>query len=176
MFRFVKKIFFATMKFFSSNVLNVNSLECVTRNNQECKARSQIVDLNSDEPVFYHYRIKVNKCGGNCSNINDPYGKLSIPDIIKNVNAKVFSLMSKINETRHIIWHETCKCICRLTASVCNDRQRCNEGKCRCECKELIDKGICDKGITWNPSTCECDCDKSCGIEEYLDYINCKCR
>ena len=29
------------------------------------------------------------------------------------------------------------------------------------ECKELIDKGACDKGIIWNPSNCECDCDKS---------------
>ena len=32
----------------------------------------------------------------------------------------------------------------------------------RCECKELIDKSICDKGYTWNPSKCECECDKLC--------------
>ena len=85
--------------------------------------------------------------------------------------------MSRINETRHIIWHETCKCICRLSARVCNNRQRCNEDKCRCECKELIDKGILyDKGFIWNTSSCECECDKSCDIGEYLDYKNCKCR
>ena len=89
------------------------------------------------------------------------------------MNVKVLSLMSRISETRHIIWHETCKCICRLTASVCNSRQRWNEDKCRCECKELIDKGICDKGFIWNPSNCMCECDKSCDIEEYLDYKNC---
>ena len=78
--------------------------------------------------------------------------------------------MSRINETRHIIWHETCKCICRLSARVCNNRQRCNEDKCRCECKELIDKGILyDKGFIWNTSSCECECDKSCDIGEYLD-------
>ena len=62
--------------------------------------------------------------------------------------------MSRINETRHIIWHKTCKCICRLTANVCINRQRWNEDKCRCECKELIDKGICDKGFIRNPSAC----------------------
>ena len=45
-----------------------------------------------------------------------------------------------------------------------------------CECKELIDKGVCDKGFIWNPSNCECECDKSCDIGEYLDYSNCKCR
>ena len=44
-----------------------------------------------------------------------------------------------------------------------------------CECKELIDKGLCDKGFIWNPSNCECKCDKSCDIGEYLDYSNCKC-
>ena len=45
-----------------------------------------------------------------------------------------------------------------------------------CECKELIDKGVCDKEFIWNPGNCECECDKSCDIGEYLDYSNCKCR
>ena len=84
--------------------------------------------------------------------------------------------MSRINETRHIIWHETCKCLCRLSASVCNSRERWNEDKCRCECKELVDKRICDKEFISNPSNCECECNKPCGIGEYLDYKNCVCR
>ena len=65
---------------------------------------------------------------------------------------------------------------CRLNASICNNKQRWNEDKCRCEWKELIDKGVCDKGLIWNPSNCECECDKSCDIGKYLDYENCKCR
>ena len=84
--------------------------------------------------------------------------------------------MLRTNETRHIEWHETCKCKCRLDPSVCNDKHRWNEDKCSCECKELIDKGACDKGFIWNPSNCECECDKSCDIGEYLDYENCKRR
>ena len=75
-----------------------------------------------------------------------------------------------------MIWLETCKCICRLSASVSNNRQRWNEDKCRCECKELVDKGICDKGFIWTPSTCECESDKSYRIGEYLDYKSCVCR
>ena len=47
---------------------------------------------------------------------------------------------------------------------------------CRCECRELIDKGVCDKGYIWNRSNCECECDKSCNIGEYLDYSSCKCK
>ena len=54
--------------------------------------------------------------------------------------------------------------------------ERCNENKSRCECKELIDKGVCDKGFIWNPSNCECECNKNCDFSEYLDYENCKCR
>ena len=85
--------------------------------------------------------------------------------------------MQRINETRQIVWHETCKCVCQLTSSVCNSRQTWNEEKCRCECKEdLIDKGICGKAFVWNPSSCDCECDKSCGIGEYLDYKNCVCK
>ena len=85
--------------------------------------------------------------------------------------------MQRINETRNIIWHETCKYVYRLTSSVCNSRKIWNEDKFRCECKEdLIDKGICDKGFIWDSSNYEFECDRSCGIREYLDYKSCVCR
>ena len=84
--------------------------------------------------------------------------------------------VSRTNKTRHTKWHETCKCICRLDASVCNNKQRWNNNECRCEYKELIDKGVCDKGPILNPSNCENECDKSCDVGEYLDYKHCKCR
>ena len=80
--------------------------------------------------------------------------------------------MSRTNKARHIEWHKTCKCKCRLDASICNNKQRWYKDKCRCECKELSDKGICDKGFIWNPANCEWECD----IGEYLDYKNCKRR
>ena len=50
------------MTFFSSNILNENSLECVSMNNQECKIRSEIINANTNEPMFYPYSIKINKC------------------------------------------------------------------------------------------------------------------
>ena len=84
--------------------------------------------------------------------------------------------MSRTNEAKHIKWHKTCKCKCELDASICNNKKRWNDERCICECKELIDKGTCDKGFIWNPSNCECECDKSCYIEEYLDYKNCRSR
>ena len=123
MFGFIKKVFIAAMTFFSFSVLNVNSLEWILMNNQECKARTKIINVNNNEPVFYPDSIKINKCGGSYNNINNPYAKLCVPDIVENINVKVFSLIQRINETRHIIWHKTCKCICRLSESVCNRRK-----------------------------------------------------
>ena len=168
MFGFIKKVFFTAVTLIIFNLSNINSLEFVPMNNQECKIRPEIINLNTNEPMYYRYSIKLNKCKGSCNTINDPYAKMCVPDQIKNTSVKVFNLISRTNETRHIKWHKTCKCRCRLDASICNNKQRRNDGKCRCECKELIDTGMFDKGFIWNPSNCECECDKSCDIGEYL--------
>ena len=101
--------------------------------------------------------------------------KLCVPDIVRDMNIKV--LLARINETRKVVWHEMCKCVCRLTPVVCNDRQECNENKCRCKCTEdLINKLACDEGYMWNPSTCSCECDRYCETGQYLDYKNFVCR
>ena len=132
MFGYIKKCFFTAMTFFNFNLSNTNSLKCISMHKQECKSRSKIINVNNNEPVFYPYSVKVNKCSGSCNNINEPYAKICVPDNVKNTNVKVFNLMSRTNETRHIKWHKTCKCRCRLDSSVCNNIQRWNEDKCRC--------------------------------------------
>ena len=174
-FEFVKKSFFVGLTILS-DFTNANSLSCISVNNQECKTRPQVVNVNSNNSIFYPLSIKTSKCSGNCNNINNPCTKICVPNVIKDLNVKVFNLMSRTNETRFIEWHETCKCKCRLDTIVCNNKQRWNNNKCRCECKELIDKGVFDKGFIWNPSNCEFECNKACDIGEYLDYENCKCR
>ena len=90
--------------------------------NQECNVRAQIVNVNSDEPVFYPFSIKTSKCSGSCNNINDPYAKMCVSDVVKNLNVKVYNLMSRTNERRHREWYETCKCKCRLDANVFNNK------------------------------------------------------
>ena len=92
------------------------------------------------------------------------------------MNIKVFNLVSKTNETSHIEWPETCKCKCRLDASVCNNKQRQKSGKCRCECRELTDTVRSDHEFIWNLSICEFEFYKSRDVGEYLDYASCKCR
>ena len=175
MFTFVKQIFISTMIFFG-NLTNVNLLRCISIKNQECKVKLKSININSNNPIFYPFSIKIYRCNGNCNNINDPYSKICIPNIVKNLDLTVFNLMSRTNETKSIEWHESCKCICRLNAIVCNNKQRWNKNKCRCECKELVDKGTCNKGFIWNPSNHEYECNKSCDVGEYLDYSDCKCK
>ena len=151
-------------------------MNCVSINNQECKVRPEIVDVSSNNPIFYPFSVIINRCSGNCNSINDPYARICVPDVVKNLNGKVFNLMSRTNETRSIKSHEAHKCISRLNKIICNNKQRWNKDQCRCECKELIDKGLCDKGYIFNPSNCKCECYKSCNTSQYLDYLDCKCK
>ena len=155
------------------NPLSASSLSYISMNNQACKVRPEIINVNSNEPEFYPFSIKTSKCSGSCNNVNDPYAKMCVSDVIKNLNVKVFNLISRTNETRHIDWHETWTCKCRLDANVCNNKQCWNDDKCSCECEKLVDIGVCDRGYIWNPSNCECECDKSCDFGEYLDYESC---
>ena len=113
MFVFIKKIFYIGSLFLSS-LVSTTSLNCISMKNQECKVRPQVVNVNSNNPIFYPFSIKTSKCSGNCNIVNDPYARICISDIVKNLNVKVFYLMSRTNETRHIKWYETCKCKCRL--------------------------------------------------------------
>ena len=88
MFRFTKKAFIVAVTFSNLILLSVNSLECISVNNQECRARPKVIDTNANEFVFYSYSIKVNKCSGSCNNINNPYAKLCIPDVVKKITSK----------------------------------------------------------------------------------------
>ena len=81
---------------------NGKSLKCVSMNNQECKVRTEVINLNTTEPLFYPHSIKINRCKGSCNTIDNPYAKTCVPDQIKDANVKVFNLMSRTNETRHI--------------------------------------------------------------------------
>ena len=102
MFLFIKKVFYIGSLFLSS-LVSATSLSCISMENQECKVRPEIINVNSNEPVFYPFSIKTSKCSGSCNNINDPYAKICVPDVVKDLNVKVFNLMFRTNKTRHKI-------------------------------------------------------------------------
>ena len=101
MFVFIKKVFHIGSLLLSS-LASTTPLSCISMNNQACKVRPGIINVSSNEPVFYLFTIKTSKCSGSCNNINDPYAKICVPDVAKDLNFKVFNLMSRTNETRHI--------------------------------------------------------------------------
>ena len=161
------------------NVLKVNALECVSVVNQKCMPRPKILDVNEGvgEALFYPYNVLVNKCNGSCDTINNPMAKLCVPGIVKRVNMQVYNFLVNFNETRNVLWHESCKSVCKLNSSVCNNKQICNSDTCRCNCNEDF-AGItnCTNGYTWNPSPCECQCDTWCKPGQYLDHKNFICK
>ena len=173
-FSFAKNVFALEFTVLSSSI--TGALNCISINNQKCKVRPEIIDVSSNNPIFYPFSVKINRCSGNYNSINDPYARICVPDVVKNLNVKVFNLMSRSNETRSIKWLKTCKCIFRLNKIISNNKQKWNKDKCRCECKKLIDKKVCEKGYIFNPSNCKCECYKSCNTSQYLDYSDCKCK
>ena len=163
MFGLIKKVLIGDIDI-GVNVSYICSLKI-----QKCKVREVI---ENNEYMTFPYNIKVNKCNGNCNNISNPYCRVCIRDIVKNVTVKIFDLMALTNKTRQIIFHESCKCVCRLDPIVCNNKQKWNEDKCRCEC--LVNKK-CDDDFVWNINNFECEYRKKAATlttEEECEVLN----
>ena len=92
-------------------------------NNQGCRIKPQIVNVNGDNSMFFRISIKTSKCRASFNSIKNLHAKLFVPDVVKNLNCTVFNPITRTNEIRHIEWHETCKCEFRLNASVYNNKQ-----------------------------------------------------
>ena len=92
-FSFVKNVF-ALWLTVLSNI--TNALDFVSMKNHKCKVRREIININSNNPIFYSFSVKINKFNGNCNNINDPYARICVLDIVKILNVKVVNLMSRL--------------------------------------------------------------------------------
>ena len=133
------------------------------------KSVYRIKCLNSDKTLFCPFTVNMNKCGGSCDTINDSYAQVCYPNKVKNINAKVFYLISGVIETRFLVQNESCECKCRLNGSVYNSKQNWNHGECMCACKELNDWGSYEKNYMWNPSAYDCECNRARKYDKYLD-------
>ena len=112
-----------TISLFS--LIKTRALECVSVINQKCMPRTKILDVNKGvgEALFYPYNVSMNKCSGSCNTLDNPIAKMCVPNIIKRINMKVYNFLMRLNETRNVLWHERCKCVCKLNSSVCNNKQ-----------------------------------------------------
>ena len=160
-------------------IIKTKPLECVSVVNQKCMPRPKLLDVNEGvgEALFYPHNVLVNKCSGSCNTFDNPMPKLCVPNVIKRVNMQVYNFLMMLNETRNVLWHESCKCLCKLNSSICNNKQIWNGDTWRCDCNEDFTGIInCNKGYMWNPSTYECQCDMWCKLGQYLDHKNCVCK
>ena len=138
-----------TISLFS--IIKTRTLECVSVINRKCMPRPKILDVNEGvgEALFYPYNVLVNKCSGSCDTINNPLAKLCVPNIINRINMKVYNFLMRLNKTRSVLWHESCKCVYKLNSSVCNNKQIWKGDTCRCDCNEDFASIMnCTKGNT----------------------------
>ena len=103
------------------NIIKAKVLECVSVVNQKCMPRPKILDVNEGvgEALFYPYNIQVNKCSGSCNTLDNPMAKLCVPNVIKGINIQVYNFLTMLNETRNVLWHESCKCVLDHKNCVC---------------------------------------------------------
>ena len=53
-FKFVKKVFFLGLTILSS-FTNVTPLNCISKKNKKCKTRPQVININSNNTIFYPF-------------------------------------------------------------------------------------------------------------------------
>ena len=99
----------------------------------------------------------VDRCIGSCNDKDTQYSKFCLPDSIKNISVKSFDLLSNKNLLKNISFHQSCKCGCLLDEKVCNNLQKWNKDKCRCECLKIKK---CKIGYSWNVNNCRCEMNK----------------
>ena len=133
---------------------------CLLLKNQECAVRKVIID---NDYMTFPYKSGVYRCIGSCNRKNNPCYKICQRDSIKNVSVKSFDLLSRKNVLKDISFHQSCKCSCLLDEKVCNNLQKWNKDKCRCECLKNKD---CDIGYPCNFKNCRCQMKKLAALNE----------
>ena len=133
---------------------------CLLLKNQECKVRRVIID---NDYMTFPYKIKVDKCIESCNDKDNPYFKVCLPNSVKNICVKSFDLISEKLVFKNISFHQSCKCGCLLEEKVCNNLQKWNKDKCRCECLKIKD---CDIGYSWNVNNSRCEMKKLAALIE----------
>ena len=97
---------------------------CASLNNHPCTAGPTVVNIKYEETLFYPFTVSFDKSGGSCNTIYDPYTRVCVPNKVKNMNVKVFNLMSGVDETKFSVQHESCEYKCVLNGSLCNTNQK----------------------------------------------------
>ena len=102
----------------------------------------------------YPFSVKLNKCVGSCNTLNDLSSRVCIPNKKEDLNLRLFSMITGINESKTSAKHLSCEFKCKFDGTICNSNRLWNNNKCWYECKQIH---VCEKNYVWNPATCNCD-------------------
>ena len=141
------------------------AIKYVSMNNQQRMFRAIFIDLNLDQFHYYLFIINMNSCVVSCNSVEDPFGKICVPNKIEEVNLNVFNMVKEITESKTL----KCKCRYEFAGRKYNLRQKQNNDKCQRECQKPKTHGTCGEHHIWNSCKCACKCDKDCEIREYLE-------
>ena len=125
MFGFFKKIFLGLLSFSGSL-----PTKCMSLNNEQCKIRRALIDLNPVELKYYPYLITLDECNGSCNTVTKIPYRICTPNKTENANLNVFNLITGTNETKKLIKPISLKCKCKFDGKKCNSNQICNNDKC----------------------------------------------
>ena len=102
---FIELLSVCTLKCFCESLASNSkgTMKCLSPNNRPYQTRPTRVDINSNETLFYPFTVSVNKCGGGCNTFGNSYGRVCVPNKVKNMSPKVFNLMLEASEIRFLV-------------------------------------------------------------------------
>ena len=116
MLRLIKQVFISLLSFAYFVII---SHKTYTAKQYFCVARSNFIDLNSNEVRYQRFEVSLHKCNGSCNTPNDPSGGRCVAIKTKTVNLYVFNKIATINESKALRKH-----------SSCNSNQKWNKKEC----------------------------------------------
>ena len=119
MFSLIKQAFIALLSFSKSLATKYVSL-----NNEPCMIRLTLIDINPFELKYYPFMINLCKCSGRCHSVDDLSTKIYGPSKTKDINVKVFNMITNINESETLVKYISCDCKCKFDSTTCSSNQK----------------------------------------------------
>ena len=99
MFRIIKKVFIVLLPI----IVTVSThTKCASLSNQKCKIQRTLINLHpneyNQELHYYPFAVKLDRCAGSCSNLNNLSNRVCVPNKIENLNIHVFNMITGKNE------------------------------------------------------------------------------
>ena len=116
-------------------------------------ARLAFIDLNPNEHHYYLFIVSLERCNKNYNSLDNPFGRICVPNKTANVNLKLFNIITEINKSKTLTKHILCNCRCSFDSRKLNSNQKRDNDKCQCESKKPVKRYVCKEDYAWNPRT-----------------------